>query len=449
MSASVIRWLHVFYVVLILVSNPPSIVNSFHAPSRQQQLGVGPHHCRTATPAVLAAYSPNPQYRRDPSSGSRSSGSIDARSIKEGSLIEYVSGKGSKRLAIVNKRTGAHLEVLNDARKAFSVPISRVTHHINGSFAFGDLLRLTEMLGEMKPIQVERLWEAMFDQINPSVCNIATISKQIYGSTDPVRMFVSMKLMASFGNVFFDESMGSIESAAPATSSSSSTSSSTSSDTSSGSDGPPRKGEIGTLFVPLPPAVVQENLRNRAALKEFKLRFTKIMTNGVQRSASAPPVGSAAGRTVPGITSGTASSMYSNRDIVALPDMPDRIFDVLAPYAEGLKQIVVKGHPWLVSGWARRKYDEKVADKGRELLDFLELAPSVKNAKKVLEVIGVWPLHTNIEKFVMDLRDKFPPEVLDEAQYLLDNADVIPDPDERLRRDLRHLGCYAVDRYVR
>jgi hypothetical protein len=35
---------------------------------------------------------------------------------------------------------------------------------------------------------------------------------------------------------------------------------------------------------------------------------------------------------------------------------------------------------------------------------------------------------------------------MDEAQYLLDNADVIPDPDERLRRDLRHLGCYAVDR---
>ena len=23
---------------------------------------------------------------------------------------------------------------------------------------------------------------------------------------------------------------------------------------------------------------------------------------------------------------------------------------------------------------------------------------------------------------------------------------MIPDPDERLRRDLRHLGCYAVDR---
>jgi hypothetical protein len=35
--------------------------------------------------------------------------------------------------------------------------------------------------------------------------------------------------------------------------------------------------------------------------------------------------------------------------------------------------------------------------------------------------------------------------VLEEAQYLLDNHKVIPDPDERIRRDLRHLRCYAID----
>ena len=37
--------------------------------------------------------------------------SIDGRSIKEGSIIEYASSKGTKRLAIVKKRSGAHLEV--------------------------------------------------------------------------------------------------------------------------------------------------------------------------------------------------------------------------------------------------------------------------------------------------------------------------------------------------
>ena len=50
---------------------------------------------------------------------------IDAKSIKDGSLVEYTSAKGSKRLAIVSKRVGAHLDVLNDAKKSFSVPISK------------------------------------------------------------------------------------------------------------------------------------------------------------------------------------------------------------------------------------------------------------------------------------------------------------------------------------
>jgi hypothetical protein len=81
---------------------------------------------------------------------------IDGKSITDGSLVEYTSAKGSKRLAIVCKRIGAQLEVLNDAKKSFSVPISRVTYHINGTFAFGDLLRLNEILGDLKPIQVER-----------------------------------------------------------------------------------------------------------------------------------------------------------------------------------------------------------------------------------------------------------------------------------------------------
>ena len=46
----------------------------------------------------------------------------------------------------------------------------------------------------------------------------------------------------------------------------------------------------------------------------------------------------------------------------------------------------------------------------------------------------------------MNIRDKFPAAVLEEAQYLLDNVDILQDPDERLRRDLRHLGAYAIDR---
>lgn len=46
----------------------------------------------------------------------------------------------------------------------------------------------------------------------------------------------------------------------------------------------------------------------------------------------------------------------------------------------------------------------------------------------------------------MDIRDRFPQEVLDEADALISRPDLVPDLDERIRRDLRHLGTYAVDR---
>jgi hypothetical protein len=283
---------------------------------------------------VLHAYSPGGQRRGPPGGGGggsgsgsyRPSGGIDGRQIEAGSLIEYVSGKGSKRLAIVHQRVGAHLEVLNDAKKAFSVPLSRVTHHINGSFAFGDLLRLTEVLAEMKPIQVERLWEASFDQPNAPPCTVAAVSRAVYGSADPVRLFVTTKLMATFGGVFFVERSAAAAAAADATGG--------------------RGGRRETVYVPLPPDVVQENLRNRAALKEFKLRFNKIMvTQPPSRPAGAP--GAAANGGGGGVASAGSVAMAGARDPTAalLADMPERIHDVLGQYTEGLKQIVVKVRP--------------------------------------------------------------------------------------------------------
>jgi RNB domain len=148
----------------------------------------------------------------------------------------------------------------------------------------------------------------------------------------------------------------------------------------------------------------------------------------------------------PGHASGASMSSAASSYPPYSAEIPARVLKLLDRYTEGLKQIVVQGHPWVVNGWARRRIDEDLAAKGTELLEFLELAPNVKNAKRVLEVTGTWPVHTNVEKYIMDLRDTFPPEVLDEAQFLLDNYDAIPDPDERLRRDLRYLGCYAIDK---
>lgn len=190
---------------------------------------------------------------------------IDAKTIRDGSLVEYTSTKGTKRLAIVSKRVGAHLDVLNDARKSFSVPISRVTYHINGTFAFGDLLRLNEILGDLKPIQVERLWESSFGQNNPAVCNLMYISRQIFGSTDAVRTFASMKLMSTYGGVFFEQ----VTKKEPIVSSS---------DGNSAVEKSSVASILDTIYVPLPPNIVQQNLRSRAALKEFKQRFMKVNT---------------------------------------------------------------------------------------------------------------------------------------------------------------------------
>ena len=249
----------ILFVVTLLLSSF-SLIDSFSRVYLQRTIVASSQKQLTR----ITAY--NPQYRRNSSPAPRSYATEGQRSIRGGSLIEYVSGKGSKRLALVNKRIGANLEVSNDARKVFTVSISRVTHHINGSFAFGDLLRLTEMLGEMKPIQVERLWESSFSS-NRTPCSIASISKQIYGSTDPVRMFVTSKLMSSFGNVFFEiATNNNNNNSKNSDSGSGSGSGSGSSVSSSGSTTPisvSNSGSGGDIrwFVPLPPSVVQENLR--------------------------------------------------------------------------------------------------------------------------------------------------------------------------------------------
>ena len=126
--------------------------------------------------------------------------------------------------------------------------------------------------------------------------------------------------------------------------------------------------------------------------------------------------------------------------------IPPRIIKVLAPYQEGLIQIIGKTHPWTVQGYTRKIFDNQVITKGEKLLNYLKLAPTAKNAKKILEPYGLFSSHANIEKYIMNIRDEFPEEVLKEAKDLLLRSTSIADPDERIRRDLRYLGSYAIDR---
>ena len=53
---------------------------------------------------------------------------------------------------------------------------------------------------------------------------------------------------------------------------------------------------------------------------------------------------------------------------------------------------------------------------GRQLLLYLGLSPSAKNARRVLESAGFWPAHANIEKYIMNIRDSFPQDALDEVR---------------------------------
>ena len=115
-------------------------------------------------------------------------------------------------------------------------------------------------------------------------------------------------------------------------------------------------------YVALPFEAVSENVKNRAILGDFKQKLSKCLLNNNNLKSSA-----------------LALSLQS----ISIDDNP-----ILRLYAEGLKQLIINGHPWVTNGWARREIDESLVTKGKEFLEFVELSPTVKNAKKLLELMG-------------------------------------------------------------
>ena len=324
------------------------------------------------------------------SKGSISDIKVNDELIKNGSIVEFISLKGIKYVALVSNKEGAHLKVQNEARKFFSVPFTRVTYVIDGSYAFGDLLRLHEILQELKLHMLENIWEKLYFD-NSYLRNISDISILAFGNAGPINLFITHRLMLIYGSTFFStiytnitmENEKCVMKSTPC------------------------------VFQPLPPHIVDENLKDRLALRELKIRINKVLNNKDTRKK--------------------ISSMI-------LTDIPDRIQKSISKYEEGLKQIICKSHPWVTSGIARIKFNETLIAKSSDFLQFLELAPIPVNARNILNIVGRWPMHMNIEKYIMEIRDHFPRDVLEESDYLINNYNLIPDPDERLRRDLRHLG---------
>ena len=386
--------------------------------------------------------------------------------IENGSIVEYRNQKGSKQLVLVQEVAKVNtFKVINDAKIEYTIHAASVLYALNGNYTFGDLLRVQEMIEDFRPVLVEKLWEQVSggslavddwpDRSNG--ISVAEASQEFFRSSDPVRRFVTEKIMASHGSIYFSlqqqhgqEYSGDDRAVDPH------------------SRDRTDQTSAGRRYFPLPGAVVQDNLRDRAALREFKQRYFRIIAQSTTRvsanthnsnardtpqkapdgplsvskeSSRSPssvltPTGTGSGTGLPG----------SVLTIPFTPDMPERVASVLNRYSEGLKQIVAQHHPWVTGGTVSFPADKEEHAKGCELLQYLGLAPSPRNARKVLEVMGYWSPYENVEKYIVQIRDKFPVEVLEEARYLMENADNVADPDERLRKDLRHLRCYAIDR---
>ena len=387
------------------------------------------------------------------SSGAKSYSVYESDGLRSGSIVEHLSSKGTKQLALVTRRLSRFtLEVMNEAKMEYNINTKRVSHLVPGNYTIGDLLRLQEMLLHIKPQQMEKLWEQCSSSSSSAGAGggggghrlegseeltagvtVAHAAQHLYRSADALRVFAASRIMDSIGAVYFNKSSSRRTNASPTATSSSSLSGVERPfvpDPTPSSDSPgvlldASAAVAAVIYVPLDASAVQENLRDRAALREFKQRFQKLASRAGGGPAAA--IGGGGGGLV---------------SLPFLPDMPERMEKVLEPYINGLKQFAAKKHPWVANGWSKMPFDDEDNRRGAELLEYLGLVPSFSSAKRVLELVGAWSAHENIEKYIMQIRDRFPDEVLQEAQHLLDHHDELDDPDERLRRDLRHMRSH-------
>ena len=74
----------------------------------------------------------------------------------------------------MTQRTRDSITVQNEAKRVHNVALNRVVYRIKGSYAFGDLLRLTEQLFELRPQMVEIAWEHAHSEVR--TCNIVAVA---------------------------------------------------------------------------------------------------------------------------------------------------------------------------------------------------------------------------------------------------------------------------------
>lgn len=95
------------------------------------------------------------------------------------------------------RRSSGGLDVLNEARVEYSIPVTRVTYHVEGLYAFGDLISLSELLAEMKPQMIEPAWEAAYTARHayPNGLPLRNVTLLLFGTEDPLRYILTWPSM--------------------------------------------------------------------------------------------------------------------------------------------------------------------------------------------------------------------------------------------------------------
>ena len=112
---------------------------------------------------------------------------------------------------------------------------------------------------DLKASDTEEIWEQSCNDNSLIPLNISYISSYVYGTVDPMRIFLSLRLLSSYGSVFFNTS--NIQ----------------------------KNNAESILYYPLPPDVVSQNMRDRAALREFKQRYNSRLRQHPKRDGIPPP----------------------------------------------------------------------------------------------------------------------------------------------------------------
>jgi hypothetical protein len=326
--------------------------------------------------------------------------------LVKGNIARYTSQKGLVQFGVICSETDSEQYLLhNELGHKFTLPKRRVNEVIYGEYDTNDIRAAVKISHRSKEFigLINKLWikassrgtdtpmKETEDSLD-SVLYAHEVCEAIHGKVNKMLLYVTEDCMRKWGTLFFHISMTS----------------------------------GGVTYTPLPNEIVLDNLKAHALLEEFRILYPQFANKNDQFQAS---------------DSKNDDSLSNAKWIV-----PEHIVQFLRlRYASSLEELVYRSSPLVKGRIARRPPNQVSVDEGEKLLKLLGLAPTPKNARNVLERIGLWSVHQNIEAEVAGLRRPFSNEASEEAFRLLNQRGNVFDSDADRRVDLTHLVSYAID----